>query len=483
MNILFVYSLDDVCSEDKPLRSQEQINFGISYISAVLKKHGFNTRLIIVSKAFKDKSLEKMRRFIDHEFFPQLICFSSISTEYDFHSELASKLKPVYKEIFFLVGGPHPTLNPDEVCKDDFDALCVGEGEYPVLELARQLKEEKSPSGIPNLWIRKGNDFEKTEARPFIQDLDELPFADREIWQEWIEEPHSRPSVMLGRGCPYQCTYCSNHALKKVASGRYVRVRKPEKIVGEIKSLVEDYSVTESIYLEVETIGVNQAWALELCSEIQAYNATLDKPLTFGTNLRVSPNKDWDQLFDAFQKSNFSFVNIGLESGSERVRTEILKRRYSNQDIINAVNSARKHGLKVCFFNLVGIPGETPEDFEETIAINRICKPDWYFLSIFYPYPGTDLHRVCIEKGYVEKSLPGTLERTAASIDYPLFSSKEIQKNYIWFEYNVFKGIKPLHKILARVLVSSLKTNMVSITIYRSLMRLRFLKWVKSKLK
>lgn len=104
-----------------------------------------------------------------------------------------------------------------------------------------------------------------------------------------------------------------------------------------------------------------------------------------------------------FRKANFRFVNIGVESGSERVRREILRRNYSNNDVINFVKLARKHDLQVAFFNLIGIPGETLADFKETIEINRKCKPEWVLPSIFFPYPGSDLYFSCKKQGLLEK--------------------------------------------------------------------------------
>lgn len=160
-------------------------------------------------------------------------------------------------------------------------------------------------------------------------------------------------------------------------------------------------------------------------------------------------------------------VKIGLESGSERIRREILKRNYSNKDIIDAVSLARKYGLKVFFYNLMGIPGETLNDFKETIGINRICLPDISIPHVFFPYPGTELYALCKDLKLLPKVLDTDLERCKATLDLPGFSKKQIQDSYVWFDYDVYKGYKPMYKILFKVLVAKLISNTSLHNIYR----------------
>ncbi len=479
MNILFIYSSNIATSSSKPLDTPQLAQLGISYISSFLKEHGHQTKLLVLSRV----SGIQNRNTIDlclKGFSPKLICFTMVSTEYQFVADIARYVKTSYPDIYLLVGGPHASLAPNKVMSGDFDALCLGEGEHPVLELVSQLERGIVPSGIPNLWIKHGSEIEENPPRPFLQDLDSLPFPDREMWQDWIQElPESRYSVLLGRGCPFQCTYCCNHIFRKLASGNYVRFRSPDNIVKEIKELASRYPEKEEFYLEVETFSVNKEWAIGLCSKLEQFNKTLSRPLSFGVNLRIMPNADLESLFAACKKSNFRVVNIGLESGSERVRREILKRNYSNEDIISAVTLARKYGLKVALFNMIGIPGETIADFKETVRINRICQPDYHLTSIFFPYPGTDLYFLCEEQALLKEPLDTELERFKATLDLPEFTKKQIQRSYIWFDYYLFKGRLPMYKILARVLKSELASKPYMNVILRKLSRVGFLKQSK----
>ena len=483
MNILFVYSLDDIQSPAVLLQTHQQMQFGISYISSLLIKHGHHTKLLVTSRILRNKNKIILNEFIN-DFNPKLICFTAVATEYSFIASIAKYVKKTHEDIFLLIGGSHASLKPDEVQSGDFDALCIGEGEYPTLELVSQLEKGLSPARIPNLWIKQGTKFEKTPPRPLIQNLDDLPFPDRQMWSKWINDKSGKvSSVLIGRGCPFNCTYCCNHALKNLASGAYVRFRSPANIVKEIKAIVNQYPAVKEIFLEVETIAINIEWATELCSKLRDLNATLAQPLFFGTNVRITPNAHLEELFAAFSKSNFRFVNIGLESGSERVRREILKRNYSNNDVINAVTLARKYSLKIAFFNIIGIPGETADDFKETVKINKTCLPDWHMTSIFFPYPGTDLYDSCKKRGLLNEPLEVRMERKRITLDLPEFPKKQIRKAYIWFDYHVYNGFKPGYKILIHVFRTWLGTRYYLNYYYRILTGLAPFKWIKRVLK
>ena len=145
----------------------------------------------------------------------------------------------------------------------------------------------------------------------------------------------------MGRGCPFSCTYCCNHTFRRITDGNYVRFRSPRKIIEEIQLVHEEYPLEKNIYLEVENFNVNNEWAIEVCKEIEKYNASLDTPLSFGSNIRIIPNANFEPLFEACRKANISHFNIGLESGSERVRNDILKRNYSNDDVIKITDLAK----------------------------------------------------------------------------------------------------------------------------------------------
>ncbi|MDM8553366.1 radical SAM protein [Desulfococcaceae bacterium HSG7] len=459
MKILFIYSLDDVQSTLKPMRRWPTIQFGISYISSVLKAHGHQTRLLVLGSNQRWKDNRRLLKSSIEEFAPGLICFTAIFSQYAFMEKIARFTRNHWPDKFLIIGGVHATLNPNEVINGPFDALCIGEGEYPTLELCRQLELEEAPHGIANLWIKSHNGkIGKNEPRDFLQDINMLPFPDREIWKPWMKEQRDAQfSVLLGRGCPYSCTYCSNHALRKVTRGKYTRFRSPENILKEVAFLYNNYPLRR-IYFEVETIAANKTWAIELCRQLEAFNATTDHSLSYGCNFRISPQSMDEELFMAFKKAHFYGINIGLESGSEKIRREVLKRNYSNEDFLNVVSMARKYGLSVRVFNMIGLPGESLRDHMETVFLNQQCQPDGHYTGIFFPYPGTELYNTCIQQGLLKGLVNTQLERRQANLELPYFTKTQIQHAYTWFNYRVYKGHRPFLLIVIQVIAAKIKS-------------------------
>ncbi|MHB8895055.1 MAG: B12-binding domain-containing radical SAM protein [Candidatus Geothermincolia bacterium] len=463
MRVLFVHSEEDHYSTEKPLEGHERMQFGISYISSLLKREGHSTRLAVPTRATSRVLEEHIA-----DFDPDLVCFTCVYTEFAFISELARRVKEKHPDLFLLIGGPHASLKPDDCLAAAFDAVCIGEGEYPTLELVDQLENGDSPSGILNMHIKHDGEIERNEQRPFLTDLDSLPFPDREMWLPWIANQYSRPSVLLGRGCPFQCTYCCNHALARLSAGKYVRLRSHQNVIDEILDLKATYPYLSEVYLEVETLGFNQEWAIELCGLLEKMNADLEIPIAFGSNLRITPRTEYHDLFTAFKSCGFRFVNIGLESGSERLRREVLKRNMSNEDIIGAVRSAKEHGLEVGIYNLIGIPGETRKDFRETIKVTRACQPDWFLLSVFFPYPGTVLHEKCRELGLLDKPVRHGFERRKPLLGLPGFSKRQVGRRYTWSHFLFYAGHRPAREIARQVALTKIYTNPTLLGYYRA---------------
>ena len=463
MKVMFIYSLEDVQGLLKPLQSWSTIQLGISYISSVLKAEGHQTQLVVLGSNNRWQDNIKLLSTYMGEFDPQLVCLTSVASQYPFIKKISSVIKSQWPDKYLILGGAHATLNPSEVINNFFDSICIGEGEYPILELCRQLETKTIPHGIANLWIKSpSGSIEMNSSRPFLQDIDSLPFPDRIMWTPWMkEQPETELSVLLGRGCPYECTYCCNHALKKVATGNYVRFRSPENILKEIAYLHSTYPAQSKIFFEVESIALNKAWLMEFCDQLEAFNATIDSFISYRSNFRISPQSKDEKIFSALKKANFSRINIGLESGSTRVRKEILNRNYSNEDFLEITSMARNAGLQFSVFNMIGLPGETYDEHMETVSLNRQCQPDKHYTGIFFPYPGTELYDMCVREGFIKTPPNHRLERSRAVMDYPHFSKYQIQKAFTWFNYHVYKGHRSLLWILMMTIIVKIRSHIV----------------------
>ena len=324
-----------------------------------------------------------------------------------------------------------------------------------MIELTRRLSNAKPITRIPNLWIKKpGGLIEKNPTLPFKQDLDSLPYVDRKMWEPWINEPRRYPSLLLGRGCLFRCAYCSNHAMQRLSSGCFVRFRSPENIIGEIKYICRLYPDVNSIYLEVETIAP-QKNAFLLFEKLEKFNNASMSKLSFGLNFTITSTymrkgKQCRKFFEMFKRANVDYVNVGLESGSERVRRDVLHRPpYTNKDLVRFSMITKEYNIDLNVYVLIGVPGETLKDYRKTIQIVRRIQPKSVFLSIFYPYPGTDLFNIALKQGLIQRDVNDTTaERSRAAMNLPAFSRRRIRLEYVLFWYKVFRGNWPLSKLL-----------------------------------
>jgi radical SAM superfamily enzyme YgiQ (UPF0313 family) len=271
----------------------------------------------------------------------------------------------------------------------------------------------------------------------------------RSPWRRWLPESATEAAVVVGRGCPYSCTYCSNHALARVAEGKYVRFRSAGNIIAEITQILADAPHTRSIFLEAETLSANLPFTFGLLEALRTFNEGLPRPLELSTNITLTKHVLGNRaLLEAFRRAGFRCLFIGLETGSARLRGEVLKRpRYTNEEFIAFAKLAREHGIGLNVYVIVGLPTETRAEFEETVAVLREAQPAEICLSMFFPYPGTDISKLA------EELLPGGLdlearERREPIIELAGFAKWQIRLQYIVIDWRVFRGQLPLGRLL-----------------------------------
>ena len=235
MNIGCVYSVDDYETVEKPLSTLSDIPFGISIIATILKENDNDVGLLVVSRA---TVIEDLFRSYIAENNPRMFCLTAVSSQFSTIEKVAQVIKEVDPSIYIVLGGHHASLAPENAIQSPYvDAICMGEGDQAVVDLASHIATNTSvPSGINNLWIKDSatGNIEKCQRNPFNEDLGSLPHVDRIMWEPWIVSPEDEASVLVGRGCPYKCTYCSNHAMALLSPGKYTRYRAPSDMIEEI---------------------------------------------------------------------------------------------------------------------------------------------------------------------------------------------------------------------------------------------------------
>jgi radical SAM superfamily enzyme YgiQ (UPF0313 family) len=389
MRVCFVYP--DVGGVDQ--YGARKYYHGIGYISAFLKAHGHEVSLIYLeSEPERDLFLKELAR---HS--PEVVAFSTTTQQHPFAERCARWIKATAPEIVTVAGGTHPTLAPERVMENrDIDLICTGEGEFPLLRLVERLEKGEEIADLRGFWVRRGDQVFRNPGEPLIGDLDVIPYADRELFDfatilarngGWVD-------MMAGRGCPYQCSYCSNPGLLKKfrGMGKYVRYRSVENVLGEIEQIVAHYSVN-TLNFQDDVFTLDHDWTRAFC---EAYRQRFDIP--FWINTRVERVQD-EAIVRVLAAAGCKGIRVGLESGNEELRKNILKRRMSNQLIRDTFALVKKYGMETYTCNMIGVPGETLAMIKETIDLNRELAPSQLQFSVFHPYPMTELHDLAIQKG------------------------------------------------------------------------------------
>jgi anaerobic magnesium-protoporphyrin IX monomethyl ester cyclase len=427
MHIVFVYP--DIGGSER--YGARKYYHGLGYLSSSLKAAGHQTSLVYLhAEPERDRLLGQ----VDH-LAPDLVAFSSTTNQHPYVERCATWLKEARPDLPLVSGGTHPTLVPDEVISvGNLDFVCVGEGEGALVDLASALASGEDPVSIPNLWVRdrEGGEIARNAPRPLVVDLDTLPHADRELFEfDRIMAGNGHVAdVMAGRGCPYNCSYCCNHALKARYSGlgKYVRFRSPENVLAELDQLVERYEI-KALNFQDDTFTLDHKWATAFCT---AYAAEFSIP--FWINTRVEHLDE--VLIRTLAESGCQRVRIGVESGNEELRRTILGRRMSNDDFRATFRLLHDFGIETYTCNMLGIPGETPEMIQETIDLNRELAPERLQFSVFYPYPMTALADTCEREGYIRRegeALSGYYGRESI-LELPTLTADELAAGYARFE-------------------------------------------------
>jgi radical SAM superfamily enzyme YgiQ (UPF0313 family) len=335
--------------------------------------------------------------------------FSAMTNQFKFVRRYAPVLAAMGRPI--LVGGVHATLAPEEACGvEGVTAACCGEGEIFIKRwldamsagALRQAPFGSEPQGRRQGTLRnsKGADWRAIKGacyrnggtvtcRPaeHVADLDSLPLPEYDAFNMpmIIKDLGGRLSLVVSRGCPFRCAFCCNEALRKAfgAPENYVRMRSPAGAISMTKAIIARHRPT-SIRFEDDLLLANTAWRRDFLSRYRDEIA-----LPFECNCRADVVTA--ELAEQLRQAGCVSVDIGVESGDERIRNEILGKDISDGQIEQAFAALRAAGLRTYSYNMLGLPFETPASARRTYELNRRIKPSAGNVFYFFPYPGTRL--------------------------------------------------------------------------------------------
>ena len=411
---------------------------GLAYIGAYIKKYGYNYTAIdacgealsqvrkieagsdlllqgltpkeVLNKVPKDVKIVGLTSLFSHAWF--------------LARNIALDIKKLYPDCKIVVGGEHPTAIPEDTLKNDFiDLVILGEGEETFLNFVQCIDKGEDYKNINGIaYKNEKGDIVKTERRARVSKIDDIPYPDWDNWSinNYIEHQQisgvnlGRGIPILGtRGCPYECTFCSND---RMWTKRFV-MRSPEKIVDEMEFMKKKYNVRAFSFMD-STFIVNNRKVIEFCEALIRRNLGVVYQLPAGTRCEAINQ----ELVNVLAKSGLEKLALAPESGSEEIRN-IIKKKINYSKFINAIKMLNKSKITVGCFIVIGFP----EDNKKTLWLTSkmifklaLLGVDDITVSQFTPYPGSEIYDELMER----KELEGNLEEVS---DIVSFYSKRLR--------------------------------------------------------
>jgi len=340
---------------------------GLAYVAGALEQAGHEVRIW-------DGQVERRTPWAPEA---ELIGITMNTPSYQVVKEMCIALKSEHSTIFhdipIILGGPHPTVMPEETAKDipEADYIVAGEGERT------------------DIWDMPSG----TIAHTFpVKNLDDLPLPARHLLpmkQYQItasrNKGHHAYTVIVARGCPFECAFCCR------LHGRKVRFHSVDRVIQEIELLVRDYDAKE-INLEADTITVNHKWMYGLCDAL--ISSGLNHRISWTCESRVDTVDE--NMLRYMKQAGCWQISYGVETGTQRL-LDFIKKGITLEQVRETFAITKKVGINVRAFFMLGIPTETREESDATIQFARQLKAGWSQFTICVPFPGSSLYQWCLE--------------------------------------------------------------------------------------
>lgn len=352
-------------------------HLGLLYIAGALE--AINIKVKIIDAADGSYSPLDILNIIRYEHC-RLVGITAMTMNIKGAVQLARTLKEGKNEIKIILGGPHLSADHTIIKRYPFfDIGIAGEADITFPKLVKEIiHNSENISGLYEGEI------------PF--NLDSIPYPSYHLvdFNQFKKRGFWANVIMASRGCPYRCTFCSIPAMSKK-----VRFRHPKNIVEEMEKL---YRLTKSKYFGFvdDALTIKKSFVFELCSEMKNLSF---KPV-WDAATRV--NYINDVLLNAMKEAGCSKLFFGIESGSDRIRNDIIKKNVTNEQIKLATQLCWKNGIEPNHFLMLGFPTETMDDIKKTISCPLTFKPNTFNINITQPLPGSPLFEHAISEGVIE---------------------------------------------------------------------------------
>ncbi len=392
---------------------------GLGYLAAVLEKNHYTVE-VIDCQASK-LSPEEFKREISKRQ-PTVVGATATTRLYNSALELIQIAKEVHPDCLTLIGGPHVTFWDENALKEcpQLDVVVRREGENTLLELVQRLEAGKSYYDVVGTTCRKGKGFVRNPDRPYIEDLDAIPFPARHLWDLGsLRKAEDIFYLITTRGCVYWCEFCATVRM----FGRKYRMRSIKNVVDELEFLNKTYGATVFTFND-DAFTVDQTRTEELCNEINK------RGLKIKWNCGTRVDMMTKDLLVKMKNAGCASVWFGVESGTQQVLDE-MKKGISIEQTLRTIGWVIELGLTPVPNVLLGFPGETKETAWKTIKFAEKVSPyNIAMYNIATPYPGTPMYDTVIKNGWLRVTNFDLYDATTPIFETPTLSLKDLTALY-----------------------------------------------------
>ena len=372
----------------------------LALLASYVRERGYEPKILDFETYNLNRILEISKVILDQNI--RYISFSTLTPRFPTILKITEELKRSDKDIVTIVGGPHITGRPQDCKYDSIDYGVVGEGEETFLDLLNCLASNGDVANIPNL-VHKQNGLTINPRRPFIKDLNSLPFPAWDLLnlKEYLDPPffgeESHVGVFTSRGCAYDCIFCAS----KVTWERKIRHRSIENIVKELTELKE--LGINNLYFYDDNVAINKERAISLFSII--------KDLNFKYQIQIRADSVTAELASALKISGCVSAAIGVETGNAEMLKYIHKKE-TKDEIRNAVKILKDFRVPITTSYIIGLPGDTHETVQETLDFAKELNTEQMKFMLLTPCPGTEVYDMAVKQGKLNPNDLEQMERT-----------------------------------------------------------------------
>jgi anaerobic magnesium-protoporphyrin IX monomethyl ester cyclase len=352
---------------------------GLAYIASMLRQ---NHEVKIIDSSILNYTIGDVEREL-RSFNPDVVGITSVTPSIYEAYKVAETAKKVREDCTVILGGPHATFMPRQTMKECeyIDIIVRGEGEETTRELIENIEKGVPLNKVKGITFRKENGIIDTEPRPFIKNIDDIPFPSRDLLPMHLYKFNGvkYTTMLTSRGCPFGCSFCSSSRL----FGGYWRGRSPENVLEEIKTVYGEYGIRNIEFMD-DTFTLDQKRAEKICDGIieQGWD------ISWGASSRVDTLSK--ELAEKMKKAGCWIIFLGIESGSQKILDTIGK-RITLEQAKKAVEILKDAGIQVLGSFIIGFIQDTKETIKETIKFAKSLNLDYAEFSILTPYPGTPI--------------------------------------------------------------------------------------------